>query len=86
MKRKNLVGCNGVMVPKSISVDFAKLGMCTVILHPALIATETRKGGWISVIDSVSGTRNVIGGLDLEMTERFLTHHGARLNGEREEQ
>ena len=67
------------MVAKSISVDFAKHGICSVVLHPGSVATETRKGGQIAVEDSVAGMRSVIAGLDTAMTGKFLRYDGGEI-------
>jgi NAD(P)-dependent dehydrogenase (short-subunit alcohol dehydrogenase family) len=67
------------MVAKSLSVDFAKHGICAVVLHPGSVATETRKGGQISVDESVSGMRGVIDELNAEMSGRFLRYDGGEI-------
>jgi len=64
------------MVAKSVSVDFAKHGICAAVLHPGSVVTETRKSGQISVEQSVSGMREVIAGLNTEMSGRFLRYDG----------
>ncbi len=67
------------MVAKSISVDFKKHGISSVVLHPGSVATETRKGGQIAVADSVSGMRNVIAGLHAGMSGKFLRYDGGEI-------
>jgi len=67
------------MAAKSLSVDFAKHGICTAILHPGSVATETRKGGQISVGSSVTGMRQIIDGLNLELTGRFFRYDGGEI-------
>ena len=67
------------MVAKSLSIDFAKHNICTAVLHPGSVATETRKGGQISVDVSVSAMRRVIDGLDAEMSGRFLRYDGGEI-------
>ena len=67
------------MVAKGVSCDFAKHGVCSVVLHPGSVATETRKGGQISVNDSVTGMRNVISGLDIRSTGKFLRYDGGEI-------
>ena len=47
--------------PKPVQLD-------SCVLHPGSVATETRKGGQIPVDASVSGMRQVIDGLGLEMS------------------
>ena len=64
------------MAAKSISVDFAKHGICAAVLHPGSVATETRKGGQISVVESVTGMRRIINGLDIGSSGRFLRYDG----------
>ncbi|MGI9425941.1 MAG: SDR family oxidoreductase [Hyphomicrobiaceae bacterium] len=67
------------MAAKSISVDFAKQGLCAMVLHPGSVATETRKGGQISVDESVSGMREVIRGLSADSSGRFLRYDGGEI-------
>ena len=67
------------MAAKSISVDFAKHGICAAVLHPGSVATETRKGGQISVDESVTGMRRVIDGLDIDATGKFLRYDGGEI-------
>ena len=64
------------MAARSISVDFAKHGICAAVLHPGSVATETRKGGQISLVESVAGIRRIIKGLDIDTTGRFLRYIG----------
>lgn len=67
------------MVAKSISIDFAKHGICSVVLHPGSVATETREGGQISVEESVSGMRRIIDGLNMETSGQFLRYDGGEI-------
>ncbi|MEM7751131.1 MAG: SDR family oxidoreductase [Pseudomonadota bacterium] len=67
------------MVAKSISVDFAHHGISAAVLHPGSVATETRKGGQISVDESVSGMRSVIDQLDLQSSGKFLRYDGGEI-------
>jgi NAD(P)-dependent dehydrogenase (short-subunit alcohol dehydrogenase family) len=67
------------MVAKSLSIDFAKHDICTAVLHPGSVATETREGGQISVDESVSGMRGVIDGLDAKLSGRFLRYDGGEI-------
>ena len=67
------------MVAKSLSVDFAKHGICSVVLHPGSVATETRKGGQITVEESVTGMRGVISTLTSAMSGKFLRYDGGEI-------
>ena len=67
------------MAAKSISVDFAKHGICAAVLHPGSVATETRKGGQISVEESVTGMRGIIDGLDMHSSGKFLRYDGGEI-------
>lgn len=67
------------MATKSISVDFAKHGICAAVLHPGSVATETRKGGQISVEESVTGMRGVIDRLDMQSSGKFLRYDGGEI-------
>ena len=67
------------MVAKSLSVDFAASSIRTIVLHPGSVASETRKGGQISVETSVSGMRRVIDGLNGEATGLFLRYDGGTI-------
>ena len=67
------------MVAKSVSVDFAKHDICAAVLHPGSVATETRKGGQISVDESVTGMRSVIEGLDMPSSGKFLRYDGGEI-------
>lgn len=62
------------MAVKSLSIDFAARGVTTAVLHPGSVATKTRKGGQISVAESVFGMRSVIDKLTLEMSGAFLRY------------
>lgn len=67
------------MAVKSLSVDFKPRGIVTAVLHPGSVATETRKGGQISVTDSVSGMRAVIETLTPETSGSFLRYDGGTI-------
>ena len=67
------------MAAKSISVDFAQHGISAAVLHPGSVATETRKGGQISVEESVSGMRSVIAQLDTQSSGKFLRYDGGEI-------
>lgn len=67
------------MAVKSLSIDFAPRGVTAVVLHPGSVATETRKGGQISVRESVSGMRTVIDGLTPEMSGTFQRYDGGTI-------
>ena len=67
------------MAAKSLSIDFAPRGIVTAVLHPGSVATETRKGGQISVETSVSGMRNIIAGLDDTASGGFLRYDGGSI-------
>lgn len=67
------------MAVKSLSLDLADQGVITAVLHPGSVATETRKGGQIPVTESVSGMRNIIGGLTKEQSGSFLRYDGGTI-------
>lgn len=67
------------MAVKSLSIDFAARSITTAVLHPGSVATETRKGGQISVQQSVSGMREVIDGLSAEMSGTFRRYDGGTI-------
>ena len=67
------------MAVKSLSVDLAARGILTAVLHPGSVATETRKGGQISVDVSVTGMRTIIDGLTKEMSGTFLRYDGGTI-------
>ena len=67
------------MAAKSISIDFAKHGIVTAVLHPGSVATETRKGGQIPVDQSVTGMRGVIDELTAETTGTFQRYDGGTI-------
>jgi len=67
------------MAVKSLSVDFKPKGIITAVLHPGSVATETRKGGQISVTESVSGMRTIIEGLTPEQSGSFLRYDGGTI-------
>lgn len=67
------------MAVKSLSLDLADQGVITAVLHPGSVATETRKGGQIPVTESVSGMRNIIGGLTTEQSGSFLRYDGGTI-------
>lgn len=65
------------MAVKSISIEFGKLGIIAMVLHPGSVATETRTGGTgIPVDESVSGMRNVIASLTQNMAGTFQRYDG----------
>ncbi len=67
------------MAVKSLSVDFKPREIVTAVLHPGSVATETRKGGQISVTESVSGMRAVIETLTPDMSGSFLRYDGGTI-------
>ena len=67
------------MVVKNLSVDFAERGVIATVLHPGSVATETRKGGQITVQQSVSGMRDVIAGLSAQMSGTFRRYDGGTI-------
>jgi len=68
------------MVVKSISIEFEKLGIIAMVLHPGSVATETRAGGkGIPVDESVSGMRNVIDSLTANMADTFQRYDGGTI-------
>mgnify|MGYP001544949927 FL=1 len=67
------------MAVKSLSVDFAPKGIVTAVLHPGSVATETRKGGQISVDESVSGMRAIIEDLTPAQSGSFLRYDGGTI-------
>lgn len=67
------------MAVKSLSLDFAEQGVVTAVLHPGSVATETRKGGQITVDQSVTGMRSVIESLTPEMSGSFLRYDGGTI-------
>jgi len=67
------------MAVKSLSVDFKGRGVITAVLHPGSVATETRKGGQISVEASVSGMRGIIETLNDETSGTFLRYDGGTI-------
>ncbi len=67
------------MAAKSLSVDFAPRGIRVAVLHPGSVATETRKGGQITVDASVTGMRDVIEGLDDAASGSFLRYDGGEI-------
>lgn len=67
------------MAVKSLSIDFKSHGIITAVLHPGSVATETRKGGQISVETSVSGMRTIIADLDDTATGGFLRYDGGSI-------
>jgi NAD(P)-dependent dehydrogenase (short-subunit alcohol dehydrogenase family) len=67
------------MAAKSLSLDLAKRDILTAVLHPGSVATETRKGGQISVDVSVTGIRTIIDGLTKEMSGTFLRYDGGTI-------
>ena len=67
------------MAVKSLSVDFNGRGVITAVLHPGSVATETRKGGQISVEASVSGMRGIIETLNGDASGTFLRYDGGTI-------
>ena len=68
------------MAVKSISIEFGKLGIIAIVLHPGSVATETRTGGTgIPVDESVSGMRNVIDSLTPNMAGTFQRYDGGTI-------
>ena len=67
------------MAVKSLSIDFKARNITTAVLHPGSVATETRKGGQISVEKSVSGMRTAIAGLDDTASGSFLQYDGGTI-------
>lgn len=67
------------MAVKSLSMDFKPRGIITTVLHPGSVATETRKGGQITVDVSVSGMRQIIDSLDETASGSFLRYDGGTI-------
>jgi NAD(P)-dependent dehydrogenase (short-subunit alcohol dehydrogenase family) len=68
------------MAVKSISIEFGKLGIIAMVLHPGSVATETRTGGiGIPVDESVSSMRNVIDSLTSNMAGTFQRYDGGTI-------
>ena len=67
------------MAVKSLSMDFKPRGIITAVLHPGSVATETRKGGQITVDVSVSGMRQIIDTLDEAASGSFLRYDGGTI-------
>lgn len=67
------------MAVKSLSLNFAEQGVITAVLHPGSVATETRKGGQITVDQSVTGMRGIIESLTPEISGSFLRYDGGTI-------
>ena len=67
------------MAVKSLSVDFAEVGIRSVALHPGSVRTETRKVGQIEVDVSVSGMRNVLSNLTTAQSGTFQRYDGGTI-------
>ena len=67
------------MAAKSIAVDFAKRGILSVALHPGSVATETRKGGQITVTKSATGLRAELETLTEERSGTFRRYDGGTI-------
>jgi len=67
------------MAVKSLSADLADKGIISAVLHPGSVATETRKGGQITVDASVTGMRAVIDGLTPETSGSFQRYDGGTI-------
>jgi len=68
------------MVVKSLAIDLKPRGIKVVVFHPGWVKTDM--GGpnaMISVEQSVSGIRKVIGSLTLADSGKFLTYNGRKL-------
>lgn len=67
------------MAVKSISVDLAERGIISVALHPGSVRTETRKGGQVSVCESVAGMRRIIDNLSIADSGTFQRFDGGTI-------
>lgn len=68
------------MVFKSLAIDLRPKNIAAVVLHPGWVQTDM--GGSYAPLDaqtSVSGMREVIAGLDLSNSGRFLAYDGEQL-------
>ena len=78
MYRSTKTAINSVM--KSLSIDLQPVGIAVVTLHPGWV--ETDMGGPNALINtqtSVAGLRNVIDGLNLANTGRFIAYDGKEI-------
>ena len=68
------------MVMKSLSIDLKPYGISVVTLHPGWVQTDMGgPNGLISAHTSVSGLRNVIHGLSLASTGKFIAFDGKEI-------
>ena len=67
------------MAVRSIAVDLEERAIMSVALHPGSVATPTRKGGQISVADSVSGLRAEIAAMTPTRSGTFRRYDGGTI-------